>query len=99
MPPNPTIVNEGDSVTLQCVYTNATAISWRRDNVAIETGSGYIVTGGGPSQSNLTIQSADRMTHNATFSCVATLTDNTTQSFDLQLLVYCKCECMREALL
>ena len=89
-PLDPTIVNEGDSVTLQCVYTNANAISWLRDNVAIETGFGYIVSESGPSQSNLTVQSAHRVIHNTTFSCLANLTDATTQRYDLQLLVHCE---------
>lgn len=88
-PFNLTTVVEGATVTLQCAYTNATAITWLRENVSISS-SDYIVNNIGSSQSNLTILSADRNNHNASYSCQATRMDGSTVDFHFNVLVYCK---------
>lgn len=90
-PTNPTITIEGQSTTLSCAYINASNIQWLTDGVAISNEGGYMVTENDQGLSNLTIQSVDRLTHNVSFSCVGTLEDNTTQSYQFQLIVHCKC--------
>lgn len=71
-PPSEVRVNETDSVTVNCSFPNADALSWRFEGVTIEASNPAFSLGSASGDAiSLTIPSADHAVHSGTFVCEA----------------------------
>ena len=86
-------VNEGDWVSINCSYPNATAITWEREGGAAITDAtaGFSVVGDpDPESSTLVISSANHTQHHGSYVCVATLEGGMEEMESFNITVRCE---------